>query len=75
MPVTKHRFTSLDNHSEKKFLKVFNKNTGIPLGPSDFLRSNASMIFEISSGTVGLRKNEQPSGLMNTLPFLSFLFK
>ena len=50
-------------------------NTGIPLGPVDYLESNSSIILHISSGVTGERKNVQPSGLMSNLPFDDCLYK
>ena len=70
-PVSKHKFTNFDNQIEKKSLKLFKRKTGIPFGPVDFEESNESIILLISSGIVGPRKKESPSGLMNNLPFLS----
>ena len=74
-PVSKHRFTNFDNQIEKKSLKLFKRNTGIPFGPVDLVESNESIILPISPGTVGLRKKEFPSGLMNNFPFLSHLLR
>ena len=71
MPVSKQRLTSLDNQIEKNNLKFFNRKTGIPLGPADLVWSKASITFIISPGAVGLRKNEHPSGLIKSFPFLS----
>ena len=59
-PVSKHKFTKFDNQIEKKTLKLFSKNTGIPFGPVDLVESIESMILLISSGTVGPRKKEIP---------------
>ena len=44
MPVSKHMLTSLESQCEKKSLKVFNKNTGIPFGPVDLEISSLSII-------------------------------
>ena len=65
VPVSKQVLTSLESQYEKKSLKVFNKNTGIPLGPVDFEISNLSIILTTSAGTVGHRKKDEPSGLMH----------
>ena len=70
-PVSKHIFTNFDNQIEKKSLKLFKRNTGIPFGPVDFEESNESIIILISSGMVGPRKKEFPSGFMYNFPFLS----
>ena len=75
IPVSKDRFTNCDNQIEKKFLKLFKRNTGIPFGPVDLEESNESIILLISSGTVGPRKKEFPSGLMYNFPFLSRLLR
>ena len=60
--------TNLESQCEKKFLKVFNKNTGTPLGPDDLEMSSESIILVISSGIVGDKKNDEPSGLMKSFP-------
>ena len=73
-PISKHRLTNLDNQNEKNGFKIFNINTGILLGPVDFFRSKASIIFSTSPGTVGARKKELAE-LIIKLPFLSFLLK
>ena len=42
-PVSKQRLTNFDNQVEKKSLKLFKRNTGIPLGPVDLNESNESI--------------------------------
>jgi len=74
-PVSKHRFTNLDNQFAKNSLNRFNKNTGIPLGPEDLLTASALMISIISPGAVGDKKKFTPSGFINNFPFLSRLLR
>ena len=52
-PVSKQRFINLESQNEKNSLKAFKINTGMPLGPDDFLWSNPSINLHISFGIVG----------------------
>ena len=69
-PLTKQILTSVESQYEKKSLNVLSKNTGIPFGPLDFEISTASIIFAISSGIVGDRKKEEPSGVAGVAKLL-----
>ena len=54
-PVSKQRFINFDNQFPKNSLNIFNKKTGMPLGPEDLFTSSALMISIISPGAVGDR--------------------
>ena len=49
-PISKDRFTSSDNQSEKNVLNLFRRKTGMPKGPVDFLTLISSIIFSTSAG-------------------------
>ena len=55
MPVSKDKLTSSDNQKEKNNLNFFNRKTGTPNGPVDFLTFNSSMILSTSDGPTGER--------------------